>query len=122
MDEKDRHIDAHHVTAYQDSTLLAYARLLPPGLSYPDSSIGRFAVHTLHRHQGIGSILMEKCIEKIAILWPDHPIRISAQEYLKEFYEHFGFSKISGRYFEDGIPHIEMRKKSHIITTKVPSQ
>ena len=112
LDEKDRHIDTRHIIAYQDSTPIAYARLLAPGISYSDCSIGRFAVDASLRHHGIGSNLMEKCIEQIAILWPEHSIRVSAQEYLKEFYENFGFSKTSDSYLEDGIPHIEMLKNN----------
>ncbi len=112
LDEKDRHIDTRHLIAYQNSSLIAYARLLAPGISYPDCSIGRFAVDASQRHHGIGSSLMEKCIEHIAILWPEHSIRVSAQQYLKEFYGKFGFSKTSDSYLEDGIPHIEMLKKN----------
>ena len=35
-------------------------------------------------------------------------IRISAQEYLLEFYSSLGFVKVSQVYLEDGIPHMEM--------------
>jgi len=119
LDEKDRVIDTHHLTAYQDSKIVAYARLLPPGVSYPDSSIGRFAVDDSLRHQGIGTLLMKNCLEQVAILWPDDDIRVSAQSYLKEFYQSFGFTQTSESYLEDGIPHIEMLKKNHICTDQV---
>jgi len=110
LDDKDRNIETRHLMAYRDSSLIAYARLLPPGLSYPDVSIGRFAVESSVRNQGIGSLLMEKSLEKIAKLWPDQAIRISAQEHLVRFYEKFDFIKVSDSYLEDGIPHVEMLK------------
>lgn len=113
LDDKDRHIDTRHLIAYQDSKLLAYARLLPPGLSYPEVSIGRFVVDSNSRFQGIGCILMDKSIAEVNEAWPNSNIRISAQQYLKQFYEKFGFTKVSDSYLEDGIPHIEMLKHHH---------
>jgi ElaA protein len=111
LDDKDRHIETRHLTAYDDSGLIAYARLLPPGLSYPDASVGRFAVEPSARNQGTGSLLMEKSLEEVDKIWPDSAIRISAQAHLREFYEKFSFIKVSDRYLEDGIPHIEMLKQ-----------
>ena len=111
LDDKDRHIDTRHLTAYDDSGLIAYARLLPPGLSYPDVSVGRFAVEPSARNQGVGTLLMEKSLEEIDKIWPDSAIRISAQAHLGEFYEKFNFIKVSDSYLEDGIPHIEMLKQ-----------
>ena len=35
-------------------------------------------------------------------------LKISAQEYLKNFYEDLGFKHTGKSYLEDGIPHIEM--------------
>lgn len=110
LDEKDRASDAHHLIAYQNSTIVAYARLLPPGVSYPESSVGRFGVDASLRLQGIGSILMNKCLEQAAILWPDYDIKVSAQAHLKKFYESFDFKQTSESYLEDDIPHIEMLK------------
>jgi ElaA protein len=37
-------------------------------------------------------------------------ITISAQLYLKKFYESHGFIQTSEMYLEDDIPHIEMRR------------
>jgi ElaA protein len=115
LDKKDRMAETHHLVAYQNSQIIAYARLLPPKASYPESSIGRFAVITAQRRRGIGSTLMDKCLKQMSLLWPDHDIRVSAQVHLKEFYENFGFTRTSDEYLEDGIPHIEMLKnKPHI--------
>ena len=37
-------------------------------------------------------------------------IRISAQTYLKTFYNNLGFKEVGEEYLEDGIPHINMIK------------
>ncbi len=110
LDEKDRQTDTQHLIAYQHCKIVAYARLLPPGVSYPDSSVGRFAVAASQRRRGIGSILMNKCLEQVAILWPNHDIKVSAQAHLRKFYESFEFLQTSDSYLEDGIPHMEMLK------------
>lgn len=111
LDDKDRHAETRHLAGYDDSgILIAYARLLPSGVSYTDVSIGRFAVSESVRHQGIGSELLEKSLQEIEQHWPDTAVRISAQEYLSGFYEKYNFEKVSEAYLEDGIPHIEMLK------------
>jgi len=122
LDEKDRTADTHHLVAYNKSEILAYARLLPPNTSYPDSSIGRFAVHASQRRQGIGSILMKNCLKHMSILWANHDIRVSAQAHLKEFYEKFNFTQTSDNYLEDGIPHIEMLRTNHTSNDKAYSK
>ncbi|MFK7815730.1 MAG: GNAT family N-acetyltransferase [Gammaproteobacteria bacterium] len=110
LDDKDTHIETHHITAHYKSKLIAYARLLSPGIRYPEVNIGRLAVGKSLRHQRIGTLLMEKCLQEAVIIWPGLSIKISAQEHLKEFYENFGFKKISAMYLEDNIPHITMLK------------
>ena len=111
LDNKDRHAETRHIAGYDNSdVLVAYARLLAPEVSYPDASIGRFAVTELMRRQGIGSQLLERSLLEIENLWPDAAVRISAQEHLSGFYEKFNFDKVSESYLEDGIPHIEMLK------------
>lgn len=115
LDEKDRHNETLHLSGYDNEKLIAYARLLPPGLSYPETSIGRFAVDSSSRQQGIGSMLITKCLDETNKAWPEHNIKISAQEYLQEFYEKFGFIKTSDRYLEDDIPHIAMLKDKNKI-------
>ena len=112
LDEKDRHPETRHLTAYMDSKLVAYARLLPPGLSYPDASLGRIAVESSARKQSIGLELMAKCLEEIKTIWPNDNIRIGAQEYLKDFYEKYDFYQSSESYLEAGIRHIQMLRKT----------
>ena len=112
LDNKDNHPETRHLFASVDDKLIAYSRLLPPKLSYPEASIGRFAVHASIRRQGIGSDLLVSSIREINSIWANNDIRISAQDYLQTFYEKAGFNKVSDPYLEDGIPHIEMLKQS----------
>jgi len=86
LDSKDNHPDTIHITASMNSELIAYARILPPGLSYPEVSMGRFIVKQPFRRQGIGSELVSKCLAEKFSLWPNYKIKISAQEHLKPYY------------------------------------
>lgn len=109
MDDKDQ--DSYHLLGYQGKQLVAYARLLPKGLSYKEASIGRVVVDQNFRKKGSGVELMKKAIEKTKRIFNTNEIVISAQCYLERFYGNLGF-KIEGEsYLEDDIPHIKMRLK-----------
>jgi len=110
LDDKDRHHQTRHIMGFSENTIIGCARLLAPGVSYPDTSLGRFAVAESFRRQSIGSTLMQQCFSNILTMWPDHNIRISAQQHLEKFYMSFGFVRTTDMYLEDGIPHIEMLK------------
>lgn len=105
-DNKDQ--QSFHFMGWSDDKLVAYTRILPPGLSYKESSIGRVVTSEQTRKNGIGKILMQKSIEELYRLFGNIPIKIGAQLYLKNFYESFCFRKSSDVYLEDGIEHIEM--------------
>ncbi len=105
-DNKD--IYAKHLYAMHKDKLIAYARLLPPGISYAETSIGRVIVHQDYRNQRLGITLMAKAIAKLQKDYPNQTIRISAQAHLETFYNRLGFKVESDIYLEDDIPHIEM--------------
>ena len=109
MDNKDLH--AFHLMGIKENKLLAYSRLLAPGISYSESSIGRVVSSPAVRRTGIGKKLMEESIAGINKLFHTGTIRIGAQLYLKKFYESFGFVQDSDVYPEDNIPHILMLRK-----------
>jgi len=112
LDEHDRHAETRHLSGRDESRqLIAYARILPAGLSFPEVSLGRFVVRKDARGQGIGHKLLSVALKEIQSSWPGSAIRISAQDYLQKFYEQYGFTPFSEMYLEDGIPHIEMVKK-----------
>jgi len=113
LDEYDRHPETRHLSGRNEGgQLIAYARLLPPGLRYPEVNLGRFAVKADFRKQGIGHQLLQAALKEISGCWPKTSIRISAQDYLQAFYERYGFLRVSEVYLEDGIPHVEMVKEA----------
>jgi ElaA protein len=108
QDADDKDQLSWHFMGWADDRLVAYTRLVPAGISFPETSIGRVAVFPKMRKSGLGKELMEKSIGMIYELWGKQPIRIGAQVYLKKFYESFGFQQCSEVYMEDNIEHILM--------------
>ena len=109
LDYKDQ--SAYHVYVKDENgQILAYLRVLDPGISYEEVSIGRVVVAPASRGTGLGRALMLKGFECVKSNYGDVPIRISAQAYLQNFYESLGFVADSEVYEEDGIPHLEMVK------------
>ena len=106
MDNKDSYCD--HLMGWKDDLLVAYSRIVPPGISYVESSIGRIVTSPMARRSGAGRELLIKSIDTLYTLHGKRPIRIGAQYYLKNFYASFGFVQKGEIYLEDGIEHIEM--------------
>lgn len=94
--------------AWQGDDLAAYTRLVPPGISFAEASIGRVVTSPRYRGKGIGLELMQKSIAQCLATYQTQNIRIGAQLYLQKFYTELGFVQCSAPYDEDGIPHIEM--------------
>ena len=95
-----------------DGRLLAYLRLIPPGLKAPDALIGRVVTAPAARGGGTGRVLMAEALAQCERLWPGHPITLHAQAHLERFYASFGFARVVEQYSEDGILHQEMRKET----------
>jgi len=98
----------YHLSGYDGDTLVAYTRLIAPGITYPEASIGRVANARAYRGMGIGKELMQRAIQQCRQLFGDVPIMIGAQLYLKKFYRELGFNPVGEVYLEDNIPHIHM--------------
>lgn len=111
LDADGKDIHSYHLLGYLNSELVAYLRLVMPGISYDELSFGRILTSKKIRGNGVGKLLMEEGIKQSKIIFGNIPNRISAQKYLKKFYNEFGFKEIGKEYLEDGIPHIEMIKK-----------
>lgn len=105
-DNKDQ--PSCHFMGWLENKLVAYTRLLPPGLAYKEPSIGRVVTSPAARRSGIGRELMKRSIAEVYILYGTLPIKIGAQLYLQKFYSSFGFNQTSAIYLEDNIEHIEM--------------
>jgi len=108
MDDKDQR--AMHLLGYINNELVAYCRLFKSGDYFDEASLGRVIVPKVYRKKGYGHLLMDKAIELMASLMNERNITISAQAYLRGFYESHGFVKVSDVYIEDGIPHIRMKR------------
>jgi len=110
LDGKDQ--DSWHVFGTYEGALIAYARLLPAGVSYTEVSIGRVVTHASYRKHRLGTALMQQCMEWIILNWPNTAIKISAQHHLLAFYSTFGFEPVGEVYDDAGIPHIAMLRPS----------
>lgn len=108
LDQDDKDQQCQHLMLYSDKQLMAYARIVPAGLSFTEPSIGRIVSSAAARGKGFGKELLNLAIENCKRLHGNKPIQIGAQLYLKTFYESFGFVKVSDIYDEDGIDHIDM--------------
>lgn len=97
-----------HLLGQAGGALLAYARLLPPGLKLVEPSIGRVVTAPEARGRGLGRTLMERALAEAAGRWPGQPVRIAAQLYLEPFYRDLGFATIGTPYDDDGIAHVDM--------------
>jgi ElaA protein len=110
--------DCWHLIGRQspEGPLLAYCRLVPPGVKYGEPSIGRVLTTAEGRRSGHGRELMREAIRRAGQLWPGRALLIGAQQYLERFYGEFGFVRCSEPYDEDGIMHIHMSRA----TTREP--
>ncbi|MEM9254198.1 MAG: GNAT family N-acetyltransferase [Pseudomonadota bacterium] len=112
LDPDGKDLDSTHIYAFESGELVAYQRCLPPGLSYPESSIGRIVTHPRMRGKQLGKALVQRGVEYNLMHWPGSDICISAQAHLQNFYASFGFTAEGESYQEDGIPHRKMRLRS----------
>ena len=108
VDGKDD--NAIHVLGFLDNELASYSRIFDKGIYFEEASIGRVVVSPKLRDKKLGHDLMQVSIAAVKEHFKEHNITISAQEYLKKFYESHGFVQTSEMYLEDDIPHIQMKK------------
>jgi len=107
VDCDDRDQASHHLWTERDGRVIAYARILPPGVQYDDVAIGRVVTAAPVRHTGLGKALMTEALLRVRALYGEVPVRLGAQSYLLDFYKQFGF-KAGLPFMEDGIPHTHM--------------
>ena len=113
LDVHDRQRETRHLAGYDEcGDLIAYARLLPAGLTFPEASIGRCVVKNEVRGLGIGHELLRTALSEMRRCWPNSSIKIAAQEYLERFYAQYQFERISEQYLDAGVPHVNMLRTS----------
>ncbi|MGK0235828.1 MAG: ElaA protein [Psychroserpens sp.] len=108
LDGKDQ--KSLHVYGVKEDKIVAYTRIFKPGDYFKNASIGRVVVAENKRKFGYGHILIKASVKAIKDNFLVDKITISAQVYLKKFYESHQFTQVGDAYLEDGIPHIEMIK------------
>ncbi len=106
LDGKDQ--NALHVVGYKGENVVAYTRLFKPGYYFDEASIGRVVVKDSERQHQCGYDIMNASIEAVKNHYKTGIIKISAQIYLKRFYNNLGFKEVGEEYLEDGIPHVGM--------------
>jgi ElaA protein len=107
IDGKDQ--KALHLLGEYNDEIVAYARLFKSGDYFENASIGRVVIHPDARDKKFGHEMMREAIKGIETHFGEKQITISAQLYLKKFYESHNFIQTSEMYLEDDIPHIEMK-------------
>jgi ElaA protein len=107
-DRADEH-SAHLCAWTKEGELLAYCRIVDPGVKYTEPSIGRVLTTAAVRGTGLGRELLRRSIAASRTAYPGRDIRISAQHRLESFYREAGFVSVGEPYLEDELPHIEMR-------------
>ena len=108
VDGKDK--KAVHVLGYKEGKLVAYTRIFKQGNYFKNASIGRVVVSKDQRQFGYGYDLMNASVQAVEKLFRTNTIEISAQTYLKKFYNNLDFVEVGDGYLEDDIPHIKMVK------------
>lgn len=103
---------ALHIWAEADGKTAAYCRLFPAGIKYEEISLGRVCTDTSFRQTGLGKTIMKIALDTAEARFRSAVMRISAQDYLLDFYKSFGFSDTGKKYLEDDIPHTEMLRIS----------
>jgi ElaA protein len=97
-----------HLFMMMDGKTAGYSRIVPPGVKFEESSIGRIIISPGFRNRKLGYTLVKKSIIETLKLFPGINIKIEAQAHLEKFYQNLDFETISTPYDVDGIPHIQM--------------
>lgn len=82
-DEKD--LNSWHLCCWHNNQLIAYARIIPPGIAFAEASIGRVVTAPEYRRKGLGKELMQEAIKIVLENFKVPSIKIGAQLYLKIF-------------------------------------
>ena len=104
LDDVDKSV--YHMYLKDEDGMQAYVRIIPKGMVYEGTSIGR--VVSRKRHCGYGTAIMKEAISFVESVFGDSRIDISAQVQARQFYDLLGFVQTSDVYDECGVPHIHM--------------
>jgi len=96
--------NALHFLALENGTPIATARLLP------DGKIGRMAVLSAYRSEGVGSRLLA-FIETVAREQSMKRLTLNSQTQAIPFYQKAGYRVFGDEFMDAGIPHFQMGKQ-----------
>lgn len=100
-------LEAIHVFLREGEEICAYLRIFEK-----DENTARIGkVLTVRRGEGLGARLLSAGIEAVRERTDKSEIYIEAQTHAIGFYEREGFKICSEEFLEDGIPHVQMRRK-----------
>jgi ElaA protein len=111
LDADGLDLGAEHLLVRDGAVLIAYLRVLRPGVRFDTFTIGRVIVSPDRRGEQLGRRVMEEGIARIVAARGPVPLSLSAQAHLESFYASLGFRRTSDLYDDDGIPHIDMRRE-----------
>lgn len=100
--------DCLHLMHYQDDELIAYLRIVPPGLHFKNPALGRIIVTPKYRGGSTGPSLIHEGISLCRKHYQNLSISIEAQYPLESYYRQFGFESCGEVYIVDEIPYIHM--------------
>lgn len=103
LDGRDHEPGTRHVLLREDQELLGCARVLDDKQVW---RIGRVALARQARGRGVGDSLMGAALG----VCKGRDIVLDAQSPLAAWYATLGFSITGPEYFDDGIPHVPMRR------------
>ncbi len=112
LDPDGKDIFALHLLGMEKDLLVTYIRLFPPTDIENYIVFGRVGTARSARNKGYGKRSMQELLTYCDANFPGISIKCSAQHYLKQFYEGFGFKVYGQIYEEDSIPHIAMQRNS----------
>jgi ElaA protein len=108
LDGKDLSSQTRHIFGIDACGVVAYARVVPPAVSYPEVSIERVVVRSDFRNQSVGKQLMVEALDVAKATFLGEAVVLHAQQYLEGFYNSFGFKTKGAPFDEGGILHVMM--------------
>ena len=104
VDPQCEHLCGHDA----QGQLLAYLRLVPPGIKAPQPALGRLVVSQHARGRGLSRLAIHEGLQRCATQYPAQAVFLSGQQHLAPLYASLGFVTISAPYLDDGIWHVNM--------------
>jgi ElaA protein len=102
---------AWHLAARVENKLAGYLRLMPLPGPPPVVRIGRVAVASDLRRQGLGRRLILEALQLHHEHYSTRDIALGAQAHLVPFYQSLGFETVGKPYDEFGVRHVEMSRR-----------